>query len=105
MADAVKRRYDSTRRQAQARENRRQILAAAHGLFVEKGYGNTTIAEIARVAGVAAETVYSTFRNKPTLLHRAWDLAVGGDDQEVHLLQRPEMRAVFEEPDLHARLP
>lgn len=103
MADGVKRRYDSSRRQQQARENRQQIVRAAHALFVDKGYGSTTIAEIAAAAGVAAETVYASFRNKPTLLHRAWDLAVGGDEQEVHLLERPEMRAVFDEPDLAVR--
>ena len=104
MVEGVKRRYDSSRRQQQAQENRRQIVAAAHALFVENGYGSTTIAEIASAAGVAAETIYSTFRNKPTLLHRAWDLAVGGDEQDVHVLERPEMRAVFDEPDLAARL-
>jgi AcrR family transcriptional regulator len=103
MVEPVKRRYDSTRRQQQARENRRRILAAAHELFVDKGYGGTTISEIAQAAGVAAETVYATFRNKPTLLHRAWDIAVGGDERDVHLLERPEMRAVFREPDLATR--
>ncbi len=103
MVEGVKRRYDSTRRQQQARENRHQILAAAHALFVDKGYGSTTIAEIAAAAGVAVETVYAAFRNKPTLLHRAWDLAVGGDEQDVHLLERPEMRAVLDEPDLSVR--
>jgi AcrR family transcriptional regulator len=105
MSESVKRRYDSTRRQEQAQENRRRVLAAAHESFVGKGYGATTIAEIARAAGVAVETVYSTFRNKPTLLHRAWDVAVGGDEQDVHLHERPEMRTVFTEPDLAARLP
>jgi AcrR family transcriptional regulator len=103
MSDGVKRRYDSSRRQEQARENRRRVLGAAHTLFVEKGYGSTTIAEIAGLAGVAVETVYATFRNKPTLLHRAWDVAVGGDDQDVHILERPQMRAVLDEPDLAVR--
>jgi AcrR family transcriptional regulator len=103
MPEGVKRRYDSTRRQQQAQENRRQVLAAAHALFVDQGYGSTTIAQIAASAGVAVETIYATFRNKPTLLHRVWDLAVGGDEQDVHLLDRPEMRAVFDEPDLSAR--
>jgi AcrR family transcriptional regulator len=103
MVEGVKRRYDATRRRQQARENRRQILAAAHKLFVDKGYGSTAITEIAQAAGVAVETVYATFRNKPTLLHRAWDIAVGGDEQDVHLLERPEMRAVLGEPDLSAR--
>ncbi|MCW0214283.1 MAG: TetR/AcrR family transcriptional regulator, partial [Pseudonocardia sp.] len=100
----VKRRYDSSRRREQAEENRRRILAAAHELFVDRGYGSTTIAEIARSAHVAAETVYATFRNKPTLLHRAWDFAIGGDEQDVHLLQRPEMQDLFGETDLPTRL-
>ncbi|MBC3194169.1 TetR family transcriptional regulator [Pseudonocardia sp. C8] len=104
MSDGVKRRYDSSRRQEQARENRRRILAAAQTLFIDQGYGRTTIADIAGAAGVAAETVYAAFRNKPTLLHRVWDLAVGGDEQDVHLLDRPELRAVFAEPDLVTRL-
>lgn len=104
IVDGVKRRYDSSRRREQAAENRRRILAAAQELFVGKGYGSTTIAEIARAAQVATETVYATFRNKPTLLHRAWDLAVGGDEQDVHLLERPELQAVFSEPDLPTRL-
>jgi AcrR family transcriptional regulator len=104
MSEAVKRRYDSTRRREQARENQRRILRAAHDLFVEKGYGQTTIADIAASAGLAVETVYSTFKNKPTLLHRAWDVTVGGDDEDVPLHERPAMRAVFDEPDLPTRL-
>jgi AcrR family transcriptional regulator len=104
MSERVKRRYDSSRRREQASENRRRIVAAAHDLFVERGYGRTTIADVAAAAGVATETVYGAFRNKPTLLHRAWDVAVGGDEREVHLLDRPEMRAVLAEPDLVERL-
>ena len=103
MTDGVKRRYDATRRRQQAQENRARILAAAHELFLDKGYGAATIADVAAAAGVAVETVYAAFRNKLTLLHRAWDVAVGGDEQDVHLLDRPEMRAVFDEPDLVAR--
>lgn len=53
---------------------------------------------------MAVETIYSTFKNKLTLLHRAWDVAVGGDDEDLALIDRPELRAVFEEPDLPARL-
>jgi AcrR family transcriptional regulator len=104
MADGVKRRYDSSRRRQQARETRQRVLAAAHELFVHRGYGNTTIADVAATAGVAVETIYAAFRNKPTLLHRAWDVAVGGDEQDVHVLDRPEMRAVLAEPDLPTRL-
>jgi AcrR family transcriptional regulator len=67
-------------------------------LFVDKGYGSTTIAEVASAAGVALETVYATFRNRPALLHRARDVAVGGDEQDVHVLDRPEMRGCSANP-------
>src|SRR5690349_2766601 len=100
LSEGVKRRYDSSRRQQQAQENRRRIITAAQALFVDKGYGHTTVADIAGAAGVAVETVYAAFRNKPMLLHRVWDIAVGGDEQDVHLLDRPELREVFAEPDL-----
>lgn len=104
MTDGVKRPYDSTRRREQAAENRTRVLRAAHDLFVQRGYGHTTVADVAGAAGVAVETIYSTFRNKPALLRRAWDLAVGGDEQDIALVDRPEMRALFDEPDLTARL-
>lgn len=98
------RKYDSSRRQEQARQTRRDILLAAYDLFVEQGYARTTIADIARAAGVSAETVYSAFRNKPTLLHRAWDVTVGGDDEDIVFHERPEVVAILSEPDLAKRL-
>ena len=91
MPDGVKRRYDSSRRRQQAQENRRRVLDAAHELFVDQGYGATTIAEVAVAAGVAVETVYAAFRTKLTVLRRAWDVAVGGDEDDVRLLDRPEL--------------
>jgi AcrR family transcriptional regulator len=104
MDDTVKRRYSSVRRAEQARETRLRILRAAHDLFVAEGYGRTTIAEIARAAGVAVETVYAAYRNKPTLLRQVWYATFRGDEEEVRLLDRPEIRAVLAEPDLSARL-
>lgn len=101
----VKRRaYDSSRRRAQAAETRSAIVRAARALFVEQGYGRTTIAEIAGAAGVSVETIYAAFGNKQTLLHRAWDITVGGDDEDIVFHDRPEVRAIREEPDLRRRL-
>ena len=48
MADDVKRDYRSALRSEQARATRRAIVAAASQLFVENGYGATTIDAIAR---------------------------------------------------------
>jgi AcrR family transcriptional regulator len=103
MSGTVKRAYDSSRRQEQARQTRLAVLHAAHDLFVEQGYGRTTIADIARAAGVSAETIYGTFKNKATLLHRVWDVTIGGDDEEVVFHERPEIQAIRAEPDLHKR--
>ena len=110
MSGAVKRTYDATRRRAQAHETRRTVLRAAHDLFVEQGYGRTTIAQVAERAGVSSETIYAAFKNKATLLHRTWDVTIGGDDEEVVFHERPEVMAMRAEPDLavrfmmHARL-
>jgi len=104
MSDTVKRAYDSSRRKEQARQTRRAILKTAHDLFVDQGYGRTTIADIARAAGVSAETIYATYKNKATLLHHVWDVTVGGDDEEVVFHERPEVMAMRAEPDLARRL-
>jgi AcrR family transcriptional regulator len=104
MARAVNRQYESPRRQEQSRETRRRIVSAARELFVAKGYGRTTMSEVAREAGVAVETVYAAFRNKPSLLRQVWYVDFRGDDDDLRLLERPEMRAVLGEPDLATRL-
>src|SRR4051812_45173420 len=103
MSGTVKRVYDSSRRQEQARQTRLAVLRAARDLFVAQGYGRTTIADVARAAGVSPETIYATFKNKATLLHRVWDLTIGGDDEEGVFHERPEIRAIRAEPDLGTR--
>jgi AcrR family transcriptional regulator len=104
LSETVKRQYDSSRRKEQARQTRRAVIAAAHDLFVTEGYGRTTIADIARAAGISAETIYATFKNKATLLHRVWDSTIGGDDEEVVFHERPEIKAIRAEPDLAKRM-
>jgi AcrR family transcriptional regulator len=106
MKEPVKkvRSYDSSRRRAQAKETQRAVLEAARELFVGQGYGRTTIADVARSVGVSVETVYAAFGNKATLLHRAWDITIGGDDQQILYHERPEIRAIRDEPDLARRL-
>jgi AcrR family transcriptional regulator len=103
MSSPVKRKYDASGRRARARETQRSILRAAHDLFVEQGYGRTTIAQVAARAGVSPETIYATFKNKATLLHRTWDVTIGGDDEEVVFHERPEIKAIRAEPDLAKR--
>ena len=104
MARPVKRQYNSVRRREQAGETRLRIIRSAHDLFVDQGYGRTTIAQIARAAGVAVETVYATFGSKPKLLHEVWDVTVGGDEDDVPVHERAEVLAVRAEADLARRL-
>jgi AcrR family transcriptional regulator len=65
---AVKREYDSSRRQRQAAQTRADILAAARRLFAERGYAATTIEAIAAEAEVSEATMYSGFGSKRGLL-------------------------------------
>lgn len=95
--------YDSSGRRAQATETRSRIVRCARDLFIENGYGQTTIADIASAAGVSRETIYGAFGNKATLLHRAWDITVGGDDEDVVFHERPEVVEIRNEPDLSKR--
>lgn len=99
MADPVKRPYDTSRRQEQARENRRRILGAASGLFREKGYAGTAMPEVAKLAGVAVQTVYKAFANKATLLKAVFDVTVAGDDEDVPVAGREFVAAIQAEPD------
>lgn len=101
----VKRRtYDSARRRAQADETRAAIVRAARDLFIERGYGHTTLADVARAADVSVETIHKSVGTKAVLLHKAWDTTVGGDDQDIVFHERPAVLAVRGEPDLARRL-
>ena len=51
MTAPVKKPYNSALRTAQARATRRAIVDAAAGLFIERGYGATTVNAIAAAAG------------------------------------------------------
>ena len=104
VAEDVKRRaYDSSRRRAQAAQTRTDIVLAARDLFLERGFARTTIADIARTSAVSVETIYAAFGTKAALLHRAWDITVGGDEEDIVFHERPEVRAIRDEPDLAKR--
>jgi AcrR family transcriptional regulator len=72
------RRYDSTGRQAQAQRSRERIVAVARDRFLTDGYASTTVAAIARDAGVSVETVYKAFGGKPGLVRAIMAKALEG---------------------------
>lgn len=56
---------------ANAREKKRKIIAAGLKAFSEKGYYNTTTAEIAKIAGVSTGIVYNYFTDKKDIFLQA----------------------------------
>lgn len=98
-ARPVKREYRSPLRAAQAGATRRAIIDAAARLFIENGYGATSIDAIAAAAGVSRATVFTAVGSKPAILKTAYDVALVGDDEQVALPDRAESRAIRAEPD------
>jgi len=95
----TKRKYDSSRRKLMALETRKQIADSARVLFFERGYAGTTIESIALASSVSIETVYAIFQNKRNILSHLMDIAVGGDELPIRLIDRPGPQAVFHETD------
>lgn len=84
----------SSTRQQRAEHTRQRICAAAKALFLDRGYTGTTIAEIAREAGVASQTVYFVFGSKAAVLSAVMDAEIVGDFAPVPLLDRPQVKAL-----------
>jgi AcrR family transcriptional regulator len=100
MARAVNtRRYESPVRQEQAAQTRARIVEGAATLFEERGYGRTTVRQVAEAAGVAVDTVYAIFGQKPRLLTAVIDLRLSAGTGVGNVMERPEALAVRDEPD------
>ena len=99
MAERVKRKYDSSRRQAATRATKAQVVEAARELFVDQGYAATTISEIAKRSGTPEATLYRLFGSKRGVLKEVLDVAIGGDDEQVEYRNRPRVQAAFAAED------
>jgi AcrR family transcriptional regulator len=66
-------------RERRAQLTRDEILRAARVLFAERGYARTSVRDIAKAAGVSAQTVYDSVGSKQALVERLNDLI----DQEA----------------------
>lgn len=97
--DGASRPYVSAVRDEQARRTRRRILDSAYELFVGSGYAGTSMAAVATAAGVSTQTVYNAVGSKAALLKEVYDVRLVGDDEPVPLAQRPEVRAMYADPD------
>ncbi|MDQ2584881.1 TetR/AcrR family transcriptional regulator [Saccharothrix yanglingensis] len=72
---AGKRRYDSLRREEQARRTRAEIARAARDVFVSRGWAGTTVRAVAEGAGVSVPTVYAAYGDKAGLVRAVADAA------------------------------
>ena len=87
-------------------DKRNALIEAACDLFTTEGYENTTIAHVAKRAGVAVGTVYLYFKNKSDLLSAVkgtWEQDVLGTlvspelaNMPFHLRARPMIEATFD---------
>lgn len=80
--------YHAPRRAAAAAATRHAVLVAARGLFADRGYAATSVADIARRAGVAVDTVYAAVGRKPEVLRALVEAAISGTDHAVPALER-----------------
>lgn len=108
MTDPVKRppkrAYSSAIRDEQAATTRRRIVDAAATLFVERGYGATSIRAVAEAAGVAPDTVYAVFGTKARLLTALIDARLVPGADAANVMERPEADAVRDQPDQRTQL-
>jgi AcrR family transcriptional regulator len=71
------------------------VLDAARTLFLERGYGATTIEGISSAAEVPQATVYRLFSSKQGILKALLDTSVAGDDEPVPVAERSHVRALL----------
>jgi AcrR family transcriptional regulator len=100
----VKRVYDSTRRQAQARATRQDVLDAAARRFATSGYAATTIDEIADEASVSRETIFKAFGSKRQLLRLWVEREAAGPDEPVSIRHQQWIRQLHDAPDRRTQL-
>lgn len=100
MPEVKKRDYHSPLRTAQAQASRAAVLAAARELFVEQGYGATTLDQVAARAGVSKPTVFTAVGNKAELLKVVRDVTLAGDDAPEPMTARADMAEIAATHDL-----
>jgi AcrR family transcriptional regulator len=81
-----------THRQRQALATKQLIVSTARDLFLERGYGATTMEVISEAAGVSISTVYAIFKNKRGILsaiREDWHLQSGQREIYERALAEP----------------
>lgn len=90
-------RYSSTLRAEQAAQTRQRVLEAAAESFAADGFARTTLARLAKAAGVSVETVQAQ-GSKRSLLTAAVHWRTFGPTEENRFLFAPGAREVVDAP-------
>jgi AcrR family transcriptional regulator len=98
------RRYLSAQRDAAARQTRERIVRAAEQELLQHGYHATTVASLARAAGVSPQTIYNSIGGKAAVVKALYDVRLAGDDEPVPMAQRREFQRILEQTDAAATL-
>ncbi|WP_396907242.1 TetR/AcrR family transcriptional regulator [Mycolicibacterium phlei] len=85
--------------QARTRLARAAVIDAARTLFLERGYGATTIEAISAASDVPPATVYRLFSSKRGILKAILDVSIAGDDEPVAVSDRPQVQAAVADAD------
>src|SRR5688500_3483474 len=95
---------DGRHGQARTRLARAAVVEAARSLFLERGYGATTIEAISESADVPPATVYRLFSSKHGILKSLLDESIVGDDEGVPMADRPQVRTLLAARDPREQL-
>src|SRR6478609_4968452 len=94
-----RRKYDNRRRRADAEARQRRIIDAASALFIERGFGATSIDQIASTVDVSPESVYKKYGSKAGLLSAVIEAALVGEHDEIAVVDRaPDLADSSGEP-------
>jgi len=93
--------YTSPIREESSAYTRRRILLAAGALFARDGYQGTTMAAIAKEAGVSVQSVHLA-GPKSALLMSAFELSLAGDEGTHPLYERPAIAEIMSLPPAEA---
>jgi AcrR family transcriptional regulator len=85
--------------QARTRLARAAVVDAARTLFLERGYGATTIDAISALSDVPPATVYRLFSSKRGILKALLDVSIAGNDEAIPMADRPPVRSLLADPD------
>jgi AcrR family transcriptional regulator len=90
--------YDRRRRQEQARATRERVTDVARSVFLDNGYGATTVLAIAELADVSVETIYKAFGGKAGLVRAIYQRGLEGRGPMPAERRSNAMSASMEDP-------